>query len=333
MPELHHEPKEEPRAQHQTIDDWLNTPRFRESLSRILPKHLTSERFAAVAMRQFRLIPGLLKCTPESVLSAFMEAAGLGLEIGLNGEAYIIPWHNTVTDRDGNKSKVHVAQLQIGYLGHMKLAWNSGLVSSIEADVVTIDEVEEGRFTYQRGTDGFLHHKPVGDRDLSERNIAFAYGMVWLKGSDRPVWRVIDKKQIERLRHTGQSANSPAWKKHYDEMCLAKILKRTLKWAPKSREQAIAIAVDDQADAGISQDFQRAQDIAGILPAETTKTAGQEMMEGAQKTTRGQGAAAGAEAESGHSVGASPQNEREPEKVLANRQKSPEEPKTGNLGW
>lgn len=269
-----------------SIAQVINTPRFKESLAQILPKHLTSERFAAVAMRQFRTTPGLLKCTPESVLSAFMEAAGLGLEIGLNGESYIIPWFNKVKDADGNWTKVNVAQLQIGYLGHMKLAWNSGLISSIESDVVTKEEVESGRFTYQRGTDGFLHHKPEADRDLREQNIAFAWGMVWIKGSDRPIWRVIDKGQIERLRNTGQSANSPAWKNHYDEMAQAKVLKRTLKWAPKSREQARAVAVDDEADAGISQTFEGSEAIAALLPATGPKPAAQEMMERAQANGR-----------------------------------------------
>jgi recombination protein RecT len=267
-------------SQPNSIQDWVNTSRFKDSLASILPKHLTSERFAAVAMRQFRTTPGLLKCSPESVLSAFMEAASLGLEIGLNGESYIIPWFNNVKQPDNSWAKVHVAQLQIGYLGHLKLAWNSGLVSSVEADVVTHGEVDAGRFSYQRGTDGFLHHRPEADRDLSEGNIAFAYGMVWVKGSDRPVWRVLDKTQIERLRNTGQSANSPAWKNHYDEMAMAKALKRTMKWAPKSREQAAAIAVDDQADAGIAQDFAAAGEVARIIPAELTKkSAAQEMMD------------------------------------------------------
>lgn len=305
----------------------INSPRFKESLSQILPKHLSSERFAAVAMRQFRTTPGLLKCTPESVLSAFMEAAGLGLEIGLNGESYIIPWHNKVKDADGNWSKVNVAQLQIGYLGHMKLAWNSGLISSIESDVVTKDEVESGRFTYQRGTEGFLHHKPKADRDLREDNIAFAWGMVWIKGSDRPIWRVIDKGQIEKLRNTGQSANSPAWKNHYDEMAQAKVLKRTLKWAPKSREQSRAVAVDDQADAGISQDFEAGASIAALLPPSTPKPAAQEMMERAREDAR--------------PVDVPPS---EPEPVAVTRDGNPppspprdEEPPTptesGGLGW
>lgn len=281
MPEL--KPEETPaqvaRSSQKTIEDWLEDPIFQDSLQKILPRHLTSERFAAVAMRQFRLVPGLRKCTPESVLGGFMDAAALGLEIGLNGEAYLIPYNQTVKDANGDPYKVDLAQLQIGYLGQMKLGWNSGKVSSIEADVVTYDEVEEGRFDYQRGSDGFLRHKPMADRDLSEKNIAFAWALIWVKGSDRPIWRVLDHKEIQRLRNTGRSANSPAWKNHYAEMSIGKALKRVFKWAPKSREQALAIGLDDQADAGIDQDFESARDVSRLLPAATTKSAGQNMMD------------------------------------------------------
>jgi recombination protein RecT len=281
MPELKADetPAQVAKSSQKTIEDWLEDPVFQNSLQKILPKHLTSERFAAVAMRQFRLVPGLRKCTPESVLGGFMDAAALGLEIGINGEAYLIPYNQTVKDANGDPYKVDLAQLQIGYLGQMKLGWNSGKVSSIEADVVTYDEVEAGRFDYQRGTEGFLRHKPMADRDLSEKNIAFAWALIWIKGSDRPIWRVLDHKEIQRLRNTGRSANSPAWKNHYAEMSIGKALKRVFKWAPKSREQGHAIALDDQADAGLDQDFDAARDVSGILPASVPTSAAQNMMD------------------------------------------------------
>lgn len=253
-----------------SIEDWLNAPNFRQSLGEILPRHLTSERFAAVAMRQFRLIPGLRQCTPDSILSAFMDAAQLGLEIGLGGEAYLIPYRTRIKRRDENGRTqdefVDLAQLQIGYLGHLKLAWQSGTIDKIEADVVTREEVDQGRFDFQNGTDGYLRHKPIQDRDLNEKTIAYAYACIWAKGSSRAIFRVLDHKQIQRLRNTGRSANSPAWTNHYDEMAIAKALKRALKWAPKSREIAHAVALDDEADAGIPQSFNSSIDVDSLLP-------------------------------------------------------------------
>lgn len=241
-----------------SIADWLGDPLFKQSIEAILPRHLTGERFAAVALRTFKQVPALLDCTPSSVLASIIDSAQLGLEIGLGGECWLIPYEI---------KGVMTASLQIGYLGHLKLAWQSGQIASIEADVVTHDEVAAGRFEFQRGTQGFMHHRPEFDRVVTEKTIAYAYGVVWIKGSDRPIWNVIDAKQIERLRRTGRSANSPAWTNWFDQQSMAKALKRTLKWAPKARELAHAIALDDEADAGVAQTYQSRAEVAGLLDA------------------------------------------------------------------
>lgn len=246
-----------------TIEDWLGDPLFRASIESILPRHLTSDRFASVALRVFKSVPGLYECTPASVLAGMIDSAQLGLEIGLGGECWLIPY-NTKVGRDKWEMR---AQLQIGYLGHLALAWRSGQVASIEANVATHDEVAAGRFDFQHGTNAFLHHRPIYDRVLTEKTIAYAYAVVWLKGSDRPIWSVLDSKQIERLRATGRSANSPAWTNWYDQQAMAKALKRALKLAPKARELAHAIALDDEADAGKGQEFQSRADVAGLLSA------------------------------------------------------------------
>lgn len=244
---------------------WLNDPLFQATLARVLPRHLTSDRFIGIALRQFQLIPKLKDCTPGSVLAAMIDSAQLGLEIGLGGECWLVPFRTKVTDRDGKDQYVNLAQLQIGYLGHLKLAWQSDRIESIEADVVTYDELKEGRFEYQRGTNGFLHHRPADDRILTEKTIAYAYALVWAKGAQRPVWRTIDAKQIARIRGTSQAPNSPAWTRWFDEMCLAKVLKRTLKYAPKSRELSHALAIDDEADAGVAQSFGSRVDVSRML--------------------------------------------------------------------
>ena len=246
------------RREGPTIEEWLGDPRFQESVASLLPRHLTGERFAAIALRQFKLVPTLRECTPASILASMIDAAQLGLEIGLGGECWIIPYkfQGTMT-----------ASMQIGYLGHLKLAWQSGMVASVEAGVATREEVDSGRFEFQHGTSGYLHHRPIEGRELNEKTIAYAYGIVWAKGADRPVWRVLDAKDIDRIRRTGRSANSPAWMNWFDEMAMAKALKRTLKWAPKSRELGAAIALDDEADAGVPQSYGSRGEVAGLLAA------------------------------------------------------------------
>lgn len=324
-----------------TIEDWLGDPFFRSSIESILPRHLTSERFASIALRQFKAIPALRECTPASVLSGMIDAAQLGLEIGLGGECWLLPYNTKVKGERGKEDSWEMrAQLQIGYLGHLKLAWNSGQVAAVEANVATHAEVAAGRFEFQHGTNAFLHHRPEFDRDLTEKTIAYAYGLVWVKGSDHPIWNVIDAKQIARLRATGKSANSPAWTVWFDQQAMAKALKRTLKWAPKARELAHAIALDDEADAGVVQSYQSGAEVSGLLGATGVRTDGErdanaelerlnrnkprvgETDEPTQGPEEGRGTAPPV-----------PSDNREPVPVEARRAAKPAAPKAGGLGW
>lgn len=318
-----------------TIEDWLGDPFFRSSVETILPRHLTGERFVAIALRTFKAIPALKDCTPGSVLAGMIDAAQLGLEIGLGGECWLLPY---------NLKGTMQAQLQIGYLGHLKLAWNSGQIGSIEAGVATHDEVAAGRFEFQHGTAGFVHHRPIFDRDVNEKTVAYAYGVVWLKGAERPLWRVLDAKQIHRLRTAGRSANSPAWTAWFDEMAMAKALKRTLKWAPKARELAHAIALDDEADAGAVQTYQSGADVAGLLSARGVRTpeqdAAQAEMDRLKQQQPGMGSAAEPDQGSGEAVGTAPPipteviDSRDPVPVAAKRAPKGAEPEgSGGLGW
>lgn len=329
MPELRSktpERNEPSRREGPTIEEWLGDPRFQESVAALLPRHLTGDRFAAIALRQFKLVPKLRECTPASILASMIDAAQLGLEIGLGGECWIIPYEikGTMT-----------ASMQVGYLGHLKLAWQSGMVASVEAGVATREEVDAGRFEFQHGTSGFLHHRPIEGRELNEKTIAYAYGIVWSKGADRPVWRVLDAKDIDRIRRTGRSANSPAWVNWFDEMAMAKALKRTLKWAPKSRELGAAIALDDESDAGVPQSYGSRGEVASLLAAaRVVDPAEQAMAESIARRGGVTGAGASVkppdegEAEGHGTLPPRPIDTREPEPVEVRRPTS----KGGGLG-
>ena len=62
-----------------------------------LPKHLSADRMCRIALTCFRTTPKLGDCEPTSVFAAVIQAAQLGLEPGLNGRAYIIPYGTQAT--------------------------------------------------------------------------------------------------------------------------------------------------------------------------------------------------------------------------------------------
>ena len=63
-------------------------------MQRALPKHLTGDRIARLTLTLIRQNPKLLQCTPQSFFGALMSTAALGLEPGVNGEAYLVPYED-----------------------------------------------------------------------------------------------------------------------------------------------------------------------------------------------------------------------------------------------
>lgn len=238
-----------------SLVSYMQTPGFQEQLGRLLPSHLNSDRFLEVALRQLSAFPDLGLCSLRSVAGGIMQAGTLGLEIGTMGECWLLPYEN-------RKTGEFYAQLQIGYMGYMALGWRSSQIVSIQADVVVAGDA----FEFQKGVDGYLRHIPKAGRNLKDPGaIEWAYAVI-KTAQGGWVWDAIDHETIERLRNSGRSANSPAWRDWYSEMAKAKVLKRTMKLAPKSRELARAIRLDDEADARVPQTFE--YDIP-LLDAET----------------------------------------------------------------
>lgn len=59
-----------------------------------LPKHLNSDRFTRIAITCVRQNPELAKCSVPSLLGSLMTIAQLGLEPGVLGQCYLIPFRN-----------------------------------------------------------------------------------------------------------------------------------------------------------------------------------------------------------------------------------------------
>jgi recombination protein RecT len=232
-----------------SLAEYLQTDTFKTHLAAILPDHMASDRFASVCMRQLGLVPALASCSLRSVVGGMMTAATLGLEIGTQGECWLIPYKGE-------------AQLQVGVWGHMALAWRSEQIKDVQVDVVQTGDL----FSFRKGSEPFLHHEPRPGRDLDDIDaIEWVYAVVrTLAGG--VVFDAFDREWIERIRSRSQAPNSPAWSNFYAEQAQAKALKKVLKLCPKSRHQARAITLDDEADAGAAQTFDI--DTSLLLPAE-----------------------------------------------------------------
>lgn len=198
--------------------------------ARALPAHIPAERFTRLALTALRAKDSrgqlvFRNVTPDSLLGALMTCAQLGLEPNTpTGEAYLIPYGNVCT-------------FVPGYQGLVKLAWQSGAISEIYAEVVHEKDV----FSFRKGLHRDLIHEPHLGADagpvigayavvkMTEGGIAFDY---W------PLEQIRAHQAAHSKKRSGGPADLAGW------MDRKVVLRQVLKMVPKSTNVTTALAQD-----------------------------------------------------------------------------------------
>ena len=237
-----------------------------------LPSFITPERFVRGVVTSMRLNPKLAQCTQMSLLGALFQAAQLGLEPDIEGQAYLIPYKNTKYV-DGKKVTVMECQFQIGYKGYIELFYRHGSAMTIDMHTVYENDI----FEYIYGTQPYLRHCPV----LTDRGDVVAYYAVATLRNGGSIFKVMSKEECinhgkthskcfitkewdEKARcyvdiepHFDQ--NSP-WAKEFNAMCKKTVLIQLAKLLPKSVELQKALAMDATTKSKISADMYEVKD-------------------------------------------------------------------------
>lgn len=215
----------------------LMLERFKGEIARALPKHLSPDRMTRIALTEFRKNRKLAECDPKSVFAAVIVASQLGLEPGLLGHAYLIPYGKE-------------CQLIPGYQGLIDLVRRTGKVKRIEAHVVR----DGDEFTYKTGLFTVLEHKPLLEGDPGQLRLAYAVAEFADGGYHV---EVMTRYQIEKIRDRSQGYRnakkygSPTpWDTDTDEMWRKTVIRRICKFLPRSAELATALALEDAANEG-----------------------------------------------------------------------------------
>lgn len=201
--------------------------KLKPQMALALPKHITADRLARLALTEMSRVPKLKDCTESSLMKCLMVASQLGLEPGLLGHVYLIPYGKEAT-------------LIIGYKGMIDLARRSGQIESIEARVVRQGEVCNIHY----GTDSHIHH--VIDPFLPDTAKAIGYYAVakFINGGKQFDFMSIG--EIEKCRQSSKSGSSGPWATgHYDEMAKKTVIRRLFKYLPISVEIQQAVNLDE----------------------------------------------------------------------------------------
>ena len=245
---------------------------FKGEIARALPKHINPDRMARIALTAFRMTPKLGECDPRSVFAAVIQSSQMGLEVGLMGEAHLVPFGNQ-------------CQLIPGYTGLMKLARQSGLVQDIYAHEVRVND----NFTLKLGMERSLDHEPLTTlggfpaADEERGDVAGFYAVAVFKDGSR-TFVAMGRKEIEKIRDNSRGYQSAkrykkesVWDSDFTAMGLKTAIRRLCKFLPKSPELASALALDAAAEQGKAQNLNLTDVIEGnyapIIDEETGEIA------------------------------------------------------------
>ncbi len=209
--------------------------KMKGEIARCLPKHLTPERMMRIAVTELRKTPKLQECDPMSFIAAIMQASQLGLEPGIMGSCYLIPFWNS-------KLKKYECTFMPGYRGFLDLARRSGQIVSLVSRAV----YENDEFSYEFGLKENIIHKPCMD---DKGSLIAVYAVALLKDGGHQ-FDVMSKAEVEAIREQSKSKDSGPWVTHYEEMAKKTVLRRLFKWLPCSVEMQKTITLDEQQETG-----------------------------------------------------------------------------------
>lgn len=208
-------------------------------IARALPKHMSVDRLSRIALTTIRTNQKLLECSVPSLMAAVMQAAQLGLEPGLIGHCYIIPYGREAT-------------FIIGYKGMIDLARRSGNIQSIMAHEV----YENDYIELEYGLEENLKHVPWFLRKDQKfevpGKIIGAYMVAKFKDGGHFI-HYMPIHEIEAHRKRSKAANNGPWVTDYTEMCKKTVVRSGWKWLPISVEQMAAVTRDETIARDVSE--------------------------------------------------------------------------------
>lgn len=262
------------------LDDLMSNAQFKQALARAVPSTLTPARVLSTFAGALRRSPELRQCNVLDVAGKVLFLANCGLEPDSPLQhAHLIPfkerWRNPQTNRWEDR---YVCQVVINYHGLAELAFRSGHVAAIRAEVVWRDEEDAGLFSFEYGSEQHLKHKklgrthvidPIAQANGTAEFPTWAYSYVTVRNTSQISFEVIPWSDVRATRDASpaylaarhfmeeskEKGNNlpPIWMKapwvaSVVPMAAKTAFRRLSNWIPRSVELSAAIAIDAASD-------------------------------------------------------------------------------------
>jgi len=247
-----------------SLRNYLQNEVIISQFEKALPKWMTPDRFLRVVFTSSMKNPKIFDCTKESILSALMQCAQLGLEPIL-GRAHLIPYRNSYGVGEAKTYRMEL-QFQPGYQGLIDLAMRTGEYAGISAHVV----YEKDYFELKYGMDEDLVHTPsrpprgdpigaytVWKTKDGGRNFSFMYiEEIYARHRDRSEGFKGALKTLEESKSkkwTNYVSKNPWLNDDLHAMLKKSVIKAHAKFERASVDFMKAVELDNMADIGENQ--------------------------------------------------------------------------------
>ena len=236
-------PAERPETPSDAIGRYLQRPDVIAQIGSAVPKHVTPDRLARVALTAIRTNPTLLECSIPSLMACIMQGAQLGLEVGPLGHCYMVPFNRKVKGKQGEPDRwIKDVQFIIGYKGLIDLARRSGQIKEIAAHPI----FERDKFQVRYGFESTLEHTP----NFADRGQLIGFYAYAITTDGGRYCDVMTLAEVNAIRERSKSKDNGPWVTDYEQMGRKTVLRRLCKFLPMSIEVADAIGQDDERQFG-----------------------------------------------------------------------------------
>jgi len=214
------------------LDDFLN--RHKGQFALALPKHMNPDRMVRLALTAFNspTAAALRKCSMSSIAASIVTASQMGLEPGVQGQGFLIPYGTT-------------CQFVPGWQGIVDLVNRSGN-GTVYTGVIFKDQ----KYTYRDGSKRELEIHNETEL-VDPEDITHAYAIGWVRDSVMPIIELWTVGKIRKHRDRYNKVGNRHYSFQNWEMYARKIpLLQVCKYMPKSIELATALSISDASDTG-----------------------------------------------------------------------------------
>lgn len=223
------------------LQKFLDNPKTVSMIKAMAGKFLTAERITKMILLAANRQPRLFDCTPRSFLDACMKSAELGLDFGgATGQAYLVPFKNGPLSKKHNRTVLD-CQFIPGYQGLIELCYRGGSATYVDAQLV----YQKDRFKYNLGSEPRIEFEPNLDEE-DRGDVKCAFAAIRLKDSPYPKLEIMTKSQLLAIKARSKAKDSGPWKTDEPEMMRKTVLRRALKYIPKTPEIEQALEADNQ---------------------------------------------------------------------------------------